>query len=171
MEHQKVLNLLNEANDSKFVTKKWNIVNDNATANYGVGNEIIYNTKVLKFNLCDYNNVYFLVRGDITVRAAPATQVALKNCAPFTKCITKSDEETIDDAEDLNLVMPMYNLIEYSSNYSETTGSSSFYSKDKATNFNANISNDNIQKIKQLILMLIFLMIITLNLLNLRLNY
>ena len=171
MEHQKILNLLNEASDSKFVTRKWNIVNDQSNANYDVGNEIIYNTEVLKSNLCDYNDAYILVRMDIIVTVAPATQVAFKNCAPFTKCITKIDETTIDDAEDLDLVMPMYNLIEYSSNYSETTGSSSFYSKDKATNFNANISNDNIQKIKQLILMLIFLMIITLNLLNLRLNY
>ena len=69
------------------------------------------------------NDVYILVRGDITVVAAPATQLAFKNCAPFTKCITKVDETTIDDAEDLDLVMPMYHLIDYSSNYSETTGS------------------------------------------------
>ena len=58
MEHQKILNLLNEANDSKFVTRKWNIVNDNLKVNYGVGNKIIYNTEVLKSNLCDYNDAY-----------------------------------------------------------------------------------------------------------------
>ena len=58
MEHQKITNLLNEANDSKFVTRKWNIVNDNSKANCDVGNEIIYNTEVLKSNLCDYNNGY-----------------------------------------------------------------------------------------------------------------
>ena len=69
------------------------------------------------------NDAYILVRGDITVVAAPATQLAFKNCVPFTKCITKVDETTIDDAEDLDLVMPMYHLIDYSSNYSETTGS------------------------------------------------
>ena len=69
------------------------------------------------------NDAYILVRGDITVVAAPATQLAFKNCAPVTKCITKVDETTIDDAEDLDLVMPMYHLIDYSSNYSETTGS------------------------------------------------
>ena len=69
------------------------------------------------------NDAYILVRGDITVVAAPATQLACKNCASFTKCITKVDETTIDDAEDLDLVMPMYHLIDYSSNYSETTGS------------------------------------------------
>ena len=64
MERQKILNLLNEANDPKFVTRKWNIVNDNSSS--GVGNEIIYNTEVLKSNLCDYNDAYNLVRGDIT---------------------------------------------------------------------------------------------------------
>ena len=143
MEHQKILNSLNEASDSKFVTRKWNIFNDQSNANYDAGNEIIYNTEVLKSNLCDYNDAYILVRGDITVTAAGVTKVAFKNCAPFTKCITKIDGTTIDDAEDLDLVMPMYNLIEYSSNYSETTGSLWFYSKDEATDFNADIVNDN----------------------------
>ena len=103
--HQKILNLLNEANDSKFVTRKWNNVNDNSKSNYDATNEITNNTQVLKSNLCDYNNAYILVRGNITVVAAPATQIAFKNCAPFTKCITKIDETTIDGAEDL--VMPM----------------------------------------------------------------
>ena len=59
--------------------------------------------------------------GDVTVVAIHRTQVAFKNCASFTKCITKIDGTTINDAEDL--VMSMYNLLEYSSNYSGTTGS------------------------------------------------
>ena len=99
--------------------------------------------QVLKSNICDYNDTYILVRGDITITAAGATQVAFKNCAPFTKCITKIDGTTIDDAEDLDLVMPMYNLIEYSSNYSETIGRLWFYLKDEATDFNADIVNDD----------------------------
>ena len=103
------------------MTRKWNIVNDQSNANYNVGNEIIYDTEVLKSNLCDYNDAYILVRGDNSVAAANATQISFKNCAPFTKCIKKIDETTIDDAEDLDLVMSMYNLIKYSSNYSETT--------------------------------------------------
>ena len=114
---------------------------DQSNANYDVGKEIIYNTEVLKSNLCDYNDAYILVKGDITVAAAPATQVPFKNCAAFTKCITKVDGTTIGDAEDLDLVMPMYNLIEYSSNYSDTTGSLWFLSKDEATSFNDNISS------------------------------
>ena len=56
MEHQKILNLLNEYIYSKFVIRKWNIVNDNSKDNHGVGNKIMYNTEVLKSNLCDYNN-------------------------------------------------------------------------------------------------------------------
>ena len=86
---------------------------------YYATNEITYNKDILKSNLCDYNDAYILVRGDFTVVASPATQVAFKNYAKFTKCITKIDETTIDDAEDLDLVMLMYNLIEHSSNYSE----------------------------------------------------
>ena len=97
---------------------------------YEEGNEFTYNTEVLKSNLCDYNDAYILVRRDITVTAVGVTQVSFKNCAIFTKCITKVHGTTIDDAEDLHLVMPMYNLTEYSSNYSATTGSLWFYSKD-----------------------------------------
>ena len=56
MEHQKILNLLSKARDSKFVTRKWNIVNDQSYPSYDVENKIIYNTEVLKSNPCDYNN-------------------------------------------------------------------------------------------------------------------
>ena len=103
---------MNEASDSKIVTRKWNIVNDQLIANYDVGNEIIHNTEVLKSNLCDYNDAYILVKGDFTVTVAPATQVSFKNCALFTKFITKVDETAIDDAEDLGLIMSVCILIE-----------------------------------------------------------
>ena len=82
MEHQKIQNLLNEANDSKIVTRKWNIVNDYSKSNYAAANEIIYITEILKSNLCDYNDAYILVTGDISVIAAPQIQEAFKNCAP-----------------------------------------------------------------------------------------
>ena len=134
MEHPKILHLLNKTNNSKFVTRKWNIVNDNSNANSYVANEVTYNTDVLESNLCDYHKAYILGRGDITVTSAPATQVEFKNCTQFTKRITKIDGTTIDDAEDLDLTMAMYNLIEYSSNCSGTTGSLRFYSKDEVTN-------------------------------------
>ena len=67
MEQQKILNLLNEENDSKFVTKKWNIINDHSKPNYGVGNVGTYNTEILKSDLCDYNDAHISVTGDITL--------------------------------------------------------------------------------------------------------
>ena len=88
--------------------------------------------------LCDYKEAYILVRGDITI----IRHAAFKNCAPFTKCITKLDGTTVHDAEDLDLIMAMYKLLEYSSIYSDTTGSLWFYSKDKDI-FNADIADGN----------------------------
>ena len=67
MEHQKTLNLLNEASNSKFATKKWNTINDESNANYDAGIEIISYIEILRSNLCNYNDAYILVRGDITI--------------------------------------------------------------------------------------------------------
>ena len=133
---------MNETNDSKIIARKWNIVNYNSKSNYDSTNKIAYNTDILKSNLCHYSNAHILIRGDITVVAAPATQLAFKNCAPFTKCITKIDETTIDDVHNLDLVVPMHNLIEYSSNIRKQQNVYGF-----------------ILKMKQLSLMLILLMI------------
>ena len=72
-----------------------------------MGNEIIHSTEVLKSNLCDYNDACILVTVDITIIGHQVTQVAFKNCAPFIKCITKFAGATIDNAEDLDLVIPM----------------------------------------------------------------
>ena len=79
MEYQKILNLLNEANESKSVTKKWKIVNNQSYGKNGERNEVIYNTEVLKSNLSDYNNFYILVKDDIAIKVAPTTQVSFKN--------------------------------------------------------------------------------------------
>ena len=122
--------------------KTWNIVNDQSNANYDVENEIIYYTKVSKFNLCDYNDAYILVRGNIiTTRRNNPTQVAIENSAPFISCITKIDGLTTDDAENLDLVMPMYNLIECSSNYTDMIGSLWFYSRDETTVFDTDVAD------------------------------
>ena len=91
-------------------------------------------------NLCDYTNACVLIRGNFTIIGYQAT------LAPFTKCITKIDGTPIDDAEELDLVMPMHNLMEYSSNniiqiILKETGKLWFYSKDGATNFNPNNAN------------------------------
>ena len=124
MEYQKILN---EADNSKFVATKWNIINDQSNAKHDLGNEIIYNTEVSKFKVCNYKDTYILVRIGITIIGHNVTQVAFKNCAPFTKCIA-----TVDDAEDL--VILHYNLIEHSSKYSDTTGNLWFCSKDEPIN-------------------------------------
>ena len=96
------------------------IVNDNSKANYGEGNEITYNTEVLKSNLCDYNDAYILATCYITITAGSQIQVVFKKCVRFTKCITRIDGTTIDNVENLDLAMSMSNLIEYSSDYSES---------------------------------------------------
>ena len=111
--------MLNEASDSRLVAQSWNTVNDQCNTNYDV-EEIIYNIEALKCNLCDCNNAR---RGNITIIGQAITQVTFKNCAPFTKCITKTDGTALDDAKDLDLVMLMYNLLKYSLNYSDTAGS------------------------------------------------
>ena len=98
-QQQQIQNLLNEASDSKFVIKKWNVVNDQSKGNHGAGNEIIYNTEVLKSNVSD--DAYILIRRDITVIAVLSTEIAFKNCAPFTKFVANFDGTTIDHIEDL----------------------------------------------------------------------
>ena len=96
------------------MTRNCSIVNDQSNANCDVGNETVYNTEVSKSYLCHYNDTYILVRGDtvITTHNIP-TQVAFKSCAVLTKWIKQVDGTTIDDIEDLDLVMSIYNLIEY----------------------------------------------------------
>ena len=74
-------NLLTEQNNSKFYARKWNIVHDQSNANYDVGNRITYKTEVLESNLCDYNNAYILVNGDIAIIGHEVTQIAFKDCA------------------------------------------------------------------------------------------
>ena len=75
----------------------------------------------MKSNLGHCNDAYILLRANVTIIGYQVTQVALRHCATFIKSITKTDETTSDNAEDLHLVMPMLNIIEYSSTYSEST--------------------------------------------------
>ena len=135
MENQKIINLLNKSdtNSRHFITKKWYIINDENNSNYGVNKDtgvgapdtIKYDTRVLKLNLCDYAKAYILVDGTIWLRLAGNannnTKLALKNCAPFTKCNLEINDEHVDTAENLDIVMPMYNLIEYSDNYQDSS--------------------------------------------------
>ena len=132
MENQKIINLLDKIDtDSKhFATKKWYIINDENNTNYGVNKDtgannpdtIKYDTRALKPNLCDYAEAYILVDG--TIRGTGGnnnTRLALKNCAPFTKCNLEIIDEHVDTTENLDITMPMYNLIEYSDNYQDSS--------------------------------------------------
>ena len=130
METQKIANLLDNADNEslKFATRKWYVINNQNITDYGDGDEnsttIKFETKVIKSNLCDYSDAYILVTGDITIRnGSENRKVAFKNCAPFTKCVTHINDEHVDNADYLDIVRPMYNLIEYSDNYSDTSGS------------------------------------------------
>ena len=154
METQKIVNLLNDSEklNSKFVTRKWYIINDQNNGQYGRGNEnystIKFESKVIKPNLCDYSDAYILVTGDIKVKAAAAnTNVAFKNCAPFTRCVTHINDAHVETAENLDIIMPMYNLIEYSDNYADSSGSLYQFKRDESSINNAgnllNVALDN----------------------------
>ena len=126
METQKIVNLLNGSDNenSKFATKKWYVIDNDAKGNYSKDHPITFLKNSLESSLCDYSDAYILVTGNINVTGGDAnTKVAFKNCAPFRKCRTEINETFVDDAEHINIAMPMYNLIEYSNNYSDTSGS------------------------------------------------
>ena len=124
MEYDKINNLLgNESeNLSKFVTREY--VRVNSLSNTYDENKSI-KTPLLRSDLCDYSDAYILVNGTITVTAAAGANnirekrnkpLILKNNALFVSCITKMNNELIEDAEDLDIAMPVYNLLEYSKN-------------------------------------------------------
>ena len=134
MEYQKIANLLNNGSNkpSKFRTRTQVEINDEARGTYSHNKQIKFKTSMLRSSLCDYSDAYILVKGNITVNNTAADgaaanntnkKVIFKNCAPFTNCISKINNTQIDNAEYVDIVMPMYNLIEYSNNYSKTYGS------------------------------------------------
>ena len=139
METQKIVTLLNDSNNesSKFPTRKWYVINDQNNEQYGRGNEndstIKFETKVIKPNLCDYSGACILVTGDIEVAdVAVDTNVAFKNCAPFTRCVTHTNDEHAETVENLDIIMSMYNLIEYSDNYADSSGSLYQFKRDES---------------------------------------
>ena len=142
MENQKIISLLDkiDTNSKHFATKKWHIINDENNTNYGVNKDtgadnpdtIKYDTRVLKPNFCDYVEAYILIDGTIRAAAADAnTRLALKNCAPFTKYNLEINDEHVDTAENLDITMPMHNLIEYSDNYQDSSAALYQYKRDE----------------------------------------
>ena len=144
MEYQKIANLIDKAANqpSKFRTKNWVEINDESRGAYNVNSQIKFKTTMLKSSLCDYSDTYIFVKGTITINGIGADAaarraderdkvVAFKNCAPFTNCISEINNAQVDNAKDIDIVMPMYNLIEYSDNYAKTTGSLWQYFRDE----------------------------------------
>ena len=164
MEYQKIANLIDDASNqpSKFRTKNWVEINDESRGTYNVNTQIKFKTTMLKSSLCDYSDAYILVKGKITItgNAGPEPDagnprsavlllataqadkrdkgVAFKNSAPFTNCISEFNNTQIYNVQDVDIVMPMYNLIEYSDNYAKTSGSLWQYYRDKP---NVNLAN------------------------------
>ena len=104
--------------------KEWYIIDSESNGNYSKDEEIKFLTRSIASDLCDYSDAYILVTGNLNVAGGDNnTKVAFKNCAPFTKCRTQINETFVDDANFINITMPMYNFIEYSDNYSDTSGS------------------------------------------------
>ena len=158
MEYDKINNLLfSEDNESeqlsKFVTKEYVRVNS-LSDTFSENKSIRFKTPMLMSNLCDYSDAYILVEGTITVTAAEGANnisekrnkpLILKNNATFVSCITRINGELIEDADDLDIVMPMYNLLEYSKNYRKTIGSLYNYYRDELSNDN---DDNNFRNIK-----------------------
>ena len=126
METQKIVTLLNGSDNenSKFATKKWYIIDSESKGNYLPDNEIKFLTSSLESSLCDYSDAYILITGNINITEGNKnTKVPVKNCAPLKKCRTVINETFVDEVVHINIAMPMHNFIEYSDNYSNTSGS------------------------------------------------
>ena len=161
MEYDKINNLLlSEDNESeklsKFVTREYVRVNSLSNM-YNENKSIRFKTLMLRSNLWDYSDAYILVKGTITVTTPGANNGAnnirdkrnrpliLKNNAPFVSCITRINGELIEDADNLDIVMSMYNLLENSKNYRKTIGSLYNYYRDELSDDADDNNFDNIK--------------------------
>ena len=141
-EFQEIVNFLDTTSDDKdlprSVTKKWIQVYNQSEGHYSVNKEITIKTSLLRSDLCDFNDAYIIVKGTITVsRPNSAKQkkaLASINNAPLINYISKIIGVKIDNAEDLDVLMSMYNLLEYSKNYRKTTGSLCSYYRGAPSN-------------------------------------
>ena len=134
-----MVNLLSGSDNenSKFPTRKWYVIDSEVLGAYSENEQI----KSIESSLCDYSDAYILVTGNIT-SGGNDRKAAFKNCAPFRTWITQINETFVDEAKHINITMPMYNLIEYSDNYSDTSGSLRQFKRDEQPKENnGNISN------------------------------
>ena len=170
MEYQKILNLLDDTakQPSKLRTRNWVEINDKSRRAYNdddknnddKSNVIKFKTSMIRLSLFDHGDAFILVEGTITVPNTSVDdsavnntnkKVIVKNCAPFTSCITEINNTQVDNAEDIDMLMPLYNLIESSNAYSKTSGSLWKYYRDEPVldnngniiDFTANNNNSN----------------------------
>ena len=158
MEYQKITNLLDDSSNkiSKYRTKNWVEINYESIGTYNDDKQVRFKTTTLKSSLCDYSDAHILVKGKITITGgrdhAAARQaderdkgVAYKNCAPCTTCKSDINNVEIDYCQDIDIIMPMYNLIEYSDNYAKTSASLWQYYRDEP---NDNLADSQLFKSK-----------------------
>ena len=124
MEYQKITN-----QPSTFRTKNWVEINDDVHGTCNTNTQIKFKTSMLESSLCNYNNAYILVSGAITVPNTGAARntnnrkiMIIKNYNSFTDCIGEIKNTQLDNAKDIDIVMPTYNSIEYNGNYPKTSG-------------------------------------------------
>ena len=151
VEHYKIFKLLNDSTVSQFVTKKWVDVNDLSSGQYSVNKNIRFKTSMLRSYICGYSDAYIVVKGRLTVEGDNDSkernkELTFKNNSPFRSCISKINNTFVDNAGDLDIVISMYNLLEYSGNYSMTSGSLWNYYRDEIDD-DANENNAGHNKI------------------------
>ena len=155
MEHYKISKLLDYSTVSKFVTKKCVEVNDLSSGQYSVKN-IRFKTSMLRSDLCDYSDAYIVVKGIINVRGSTnigvdEKDVPFRNNVPFRSCITKINSTLINNAEDLDIVRLVYNLLGYNQKYSMISGSLWNYYRDEIDKVDDNASDGKSFKYKTII--------------------
>ena len=151
MEYQKIINLLDDTTNqpSKFRTRSWVETNDESKRRYDNTN-IRFEMSMIRSSLCDYSDAYILVKGTITVPNTAVSgavlnntneEVIFKNCAPFTDCITEINNIQVDNAQKIDAVTPIYNLMEYIAVYLKTGNLRRYYSDEPALGNNGNITD------------------------------
>ena len=139
METQNIF--LDDSEESKFLTKKWDFIDtQTAKGKCNQNNSIKFETETIKSSLCDYSDALILVTRDRLVTENNDTDVSFKNSAPFSACKTEINDVFIDEANHIYIAMPMYNFIGYSDNYSDTSGSLWQFKRDEVPVDNADLN-------------------------------
>ena len=134
---------------SQNLLQKSGVIDSRTTkGKYKQGDTIKFETETIKSSFCDYSDAFILVTENITVDADNGIDVAFKNCAPFSTCATKINDVFVDEANHIYIAMPMYNLIEYSDNYSDTSGSLWQFKRDEVPVNNADLTIDGSKSFK-----------------------